>query len=83
MCVEPLQNLGIYGGVLLLVSLLNSGGLRVLTLCTQLGGIFHLAGIALLALMVPLMATTHQSASWVFRHFETGPANDAGIFNPL
>lgn len=78
-----LQMLGIYGGILFLVALLNSCGLRVLTLCTQLGGIFHLAGIALLALAVPLMATTHQPASWVFGHFEWKVAQDSGIMNYL
>jgi hypothetical protein len=78
-----MQNLGIYGGVLVLVSLLNSGGSHLLTLCTQLGGVLQVAGLALLALMVPLMATSHQPASWVFGHYETGPANKKGIFNVL
>jgi hypothetical protein len=77
------QNLGIYGGIIFLVALLNSCGLRVLTLCTQLGGLFHLAGIALLALMVPLMATQHQPASWVFGHFESEIAQESGIMNYL
>jgi hypothetical protein len=63
------QDLGIYGGVIALIAILNSTGLRVLTCCTQLGGVFHLAGIVLLALMVPLMATTRQPA--------------IGITNPL
>lgn len=78
-----MQMLGIYGGIIFLVALLNSCGLRVLTLCTQLGGMFHLAGIALLALAVPLMATRHQPASWVFGHFEWTVAQDSGIMNYL
>jgi hypothetical protein len=82
-CCCHAQNLGIYGGIIFLVALLNSCGLRVLTLCTQLGGMFHLAGIALLALMVPLMATQHQPASWVFGYFEAGIAQESGIMNYL
>lgn len=33
--------------------------------------------------MVPLMATQHQPASWVFGSFETAAAVDVGIVNPL
>lgn len=76
-----LQDLGIYAGVIFLVALLNSCGLRVLTLCTQVGGMFHLAGVLLLILIVPLMATQHQPASFVFGHFETAQAESAGITN--
>lgn len=76
-----LQDLGIYGAVIFLVALLNSCGLRVLTLCTQAGGMFHLAGVLLLVLIVPLMATTHQPASWVFGHFESAQAESVGITN--
>jgi amino acid transporter len=76
-----LQDLGIYGAVIFLVALLNSCGLRVLTLCTQAGGVFHLAGVLLLVLIVPLMATTHQPASWVFGHFESAQAESVGITN--
>jgi amino acid transporter len=75
------QDLGIYGAVIFLVALLNSCGLQVLTLCTQAGGVFHLAGVLLLVLMVPLMATEHQPASWVFGHFETAQAESVGIMN--
>lgn len=82
-CCCCAQNLGIYGGCILTVAVLNSCGLRVLTLCTQLGGIFHLVGIPLLVLMVPLMATQRQPASWVFGHFEKAQAEAAGIINPL
>lgn len=78
-----MQDLGIYAASLFLIAVLNSSGLRVLTLCTQLGGIFHLLGIALLALMVPLMAKEHQSASWVFGHFESAQAEAVGITNTL
>lgn len=77
----PAQDLGIYGAVIFLVALLNSCGLRVLTLCTQAGGMFHLAGVLLLVLIVPLMATTHQPASWVFGHFESAQAESVGITN--
>jgi len=55
----------------------------VLRLCTQFGGILHVFGVVLLILGVPLMATEHQPASWVFGHFETSQAAAAGIVNPL
>jgi amino acid transporter len=79
--VSILQDLGIYGAVIFLVALLNSCGLQVLTLCTQAGGMFHLAGVLLLVLIVPLMAKEHQPASWVFGHFETAQAESVGITN--
>jgi hypothetical protein len=36
-----------------------------------------------LALAIPLMATQHQPASWVFSYFETAQAEAVGIVNPL
>lgn len=78
-----LQDLGVYAGCIVFVALLNSCGLKVLTLCTQLGGMFHLAGIVLLALIVPLMATQHQPASFVFGFYEKEHAEEVGIVNPL
>lgn len=83
LCSYCAQDLGVYAGCIFVVAVLNSCGLRVLTMCTQLGGIFHLAGIALLAFIVPLMATEHQPASFVFTYFEKQHAEDAGILNPL
>lgn len=83
-CIIPfLQDLGVYAGCIVFVALLNSCGLKVLTLCTQLGGMFHLAGIVLLALIVPLMATQHQPASFVFGFYEKEHAEEVGIVNPL
>lgn len=78
-----LQELGIYTCCLFFFALVNSCGLRVLTVCTQIGGIFHLVGITLLIFMVPMMATQHQPSSWVFGHFEKAQAMDVGIINPL
>lgn len=72
-----------YGGCIFVVALVNSAGLRVLTLCTQLGGFVHLLGVALLAIIVPAMATQHQPASFVFTHFETAQAEASGITSPL
>lgn len=82
-CCEHPQDLGVYAGVIFVVAVLNSCGLSVLTWCTQLGGVFHLAGVALLALIVPLMATEHQSASFVFGYFERQAGEDVGIINPV
>ncbi|KAF8069535.1 BAT1 [Scenedesmus sp. PABB004] len=79
--LTPAQDLGVYGGCIFLVALLNSCGLTVLTLVTQLGGMFHLVGVTLLILIVPLMATSHQSAGFVFTKFETQLAIDSGITN--
>eukprot|EP00775_Hariotina_reticulata_P000773 gene773-1085_t len=77
----PAQHLGTYAGCLVLVALVNSGGMRLLTLCTQAGAAMHLAGITVLAIMVPAMATQHQSAKFVFTHFEIAQAEEAGITN--
>lgn len=55
----------------------------MLTLCTQAGGVFHLAGVLLLVFIVPLMAKAHQPAKWVFTWFEHEQAEASGITNPL
>jgi len=66
-----------------LVALVNSGGMQVLTLCTQAGAAVHLLGITVLAVIVPAMATQHQSAKFVFTHFETPEAYEEGIVNNM
>ena len=44
---------------------------------------FHLAGVLLLVVVLPAIAPVHQSASWVFTHFERAQAESVGITNPV
>jgi hypothetical protein len=78
-----MQALGVYTGLLVLSSTLNSCGLGVLTLLTQAGGLFHLAGVLLLVVVLPAIAPSHQNASWVFTHFERAQAESVGIISPV
>lgn len=47
------------------------------------GGIFHLVGVVLLIVVLPAVAPSHNSASWVFTSFEPQAGYDAGIMSPL
>ena len=72
---------GIFAAVMFVVAALNSAGLRILTLATQVGAVFHLVGVLLLVVVVPAVSPTHNSASFVFTTFYADGGIESGIPN--
>ncbi|GBF99453.1 amino-acid permease [Raphidocelis subcapitata] len=81
--VDNKQYFGIFAAYILLNAIMNSLGLAWLTLLTQIGAFFNIAGVVLLCLVVPIVAPRHRSAKYVFTKFDTRGAQGVGITNPF
>jgi len=77
------QYFGLFACFILLDGIFNSLGMKWLTLMTQIGAVFNIAGVILLCIVVPAVAVEHRTPKFVFQGFVTGPAKAAGIANPL
>lgn len=55
---------------ILLHGLFNAVSVRLLGLLSLLSVVFHVVGTLVIVIGLPIIAVSHQSASWVFGHFE-------------
>ncbi|MFJ8142724.1 amino acid permease [Streptomyces sp. NPDC096013] len=74
----PASTMWLFGGILLLHGLLNSAGVRLVTILNSISVWWQLAGVAVIVGTLTLAPAKHQSATFVFTHFH----NDTG-FSPL
>ncbi|MGW4694395.1 amino acid permease [Kitasatospora cineracea] len=72
--------LAIFAGVLLLHALLNVFGVRVVSVLNSISVWWHLLGVALIVGVLAVVPSHHQSASWVFTHFENGTGWSSPIY---
>lgn len=75
----PTSTMLIFGGILLLHGLLNSAGVRLVTLLNSISVWWQLLGVAVIVGTLTVAPTEHQSVSFVFTHFH----NDTGISSPI
>ncbi|GAB4822974.1 hypothetical protein N2152v2_010020 [Parachlorella kessleri] len=73
------QLLGIYAAVLFAHGLLNTFAVRILAFLNGISVIWHVVGTAAFVIALPAVAPSHQSAKYVFSHFNHNP--DSGIDN--
>lgn len=71
---------GIYIGVEILIGLMNTFSTRLLDGIAEVSVWFHVIGVTLFVVLLPALAPTHQSASWVFSSFTPDKAF-AGVDN--
>ena len=48
----------------------NAVSVRLLGVLSLLSVVFHVVGTLVIVIGLPIVAVTHQKASWVFGHFE-------------
>jgi len=75
----PTRTFLIFVGILALHGLLNSAGVRLVTILNSVSVWWQLLGVAVIVGTLTFAPAQHQSASFVFTHFH----NDTGISNPL
>ncbi|KAH9608833.1 hypothetical protein KSS87_014305 [Heliosperma pusillum] len=63
--------IGIHGGLLLLHAILNSLPISWLSFFGQLAAAWNVAGVFVLMILIPLVATEKASTKFVFTHFNT------------
>ncbi|WCJ24457.1 Amino-acid permease BAT1 [Euphorbia peplus] len=63
--------IAIHGGILLLHAILNSLPISVLSFFGQLGAAWNLAGVVILTILIPCVATERASSEFAFTHFNT------------
>lgn len=78
-CPPGAGHAGVYTACLVLVGLVNSIPEDWIAGWTSAGAWAHYIGAALMTVLVPLVATSHQDASWVFTSFDPAPAAEVGI----
>jgi hypothetical protein len=61
----------------------NSLGDEFNILVNKAGGVINVIGPIALTIIVPIVATSLQPASYVFTHFESQQAQAVGIINPV
>ncbi|XWS68813.1 hypothetical protein CRYUN_Cryun04dG0124900 [Craigia yunnanensis] len=66
-----------HGAILLIHAIINSLPISVLSFFGQLAAVWNLAGVILLMILIPSVATERASAKFVFTHFNTD--NGEGI----
>lgn len=69
----------IFGCILLLHGLLNSAGVRLVTVLNSISVWWQLLGVAVIVGALTITPAQHQSASFVFTHFH----NDTGFSSPF
>ncbi|WP_308286736.1 amino acid permease [Streptomyces griseorubiginosus] len=69
----------IFGCILLLHGLLNSAGVRLVTVLNSISVWWQLAGVAVIVGALTIAPAQHQSPSFVFTHFH----NDTGFSHPF
>ncbi|MET7694861.1 amino acid permease [Streptomyces sp. NPDC005483] len=69
----------IFGCILLLHGLLNSAGVRLVTVLNSISVWWQLLGVAVIVGALTIAPAQHQSASFVFTHFH----NDSGFSSPF
>ncbi|MED6221196.1 Mitochondrial branched-chain amino acid (BCAA) aminotransferase [Stylosanthes scabra] len=69
--------IAIHGGILLLHGIINSLPISILSLLAHLGAIWNVAGVFVLMILIPSVATKKASVEFVFTEFNTD--NGAGI----
>ncbi|MFL6110282.1 MAG: amino acid permease [Catenulispora sp.] len=75
----PTSTMVIFGGILLLHGLLNSAGVRLVTVLNSISVLWQILGVAVIVGALTVAPAQHQSVSFVFTHFH----NDTGFSNPL
>ncbi|WP_416960126.1 amino acid permease [Streptomyces sp. Agncl-13] len=75
----PAGTMLIFGAILLLHGLLNSAGVRLVTVLNSISVWWQLAGVAVIVGTLTLAPAKHQSVGFVFTHFH----NDTGFSSPL
>ncbi|TVU34725.1 hypothetical protein EJB05_16572, partial [Eragrostis curvula] len=73
--------LAIYGAILVLHGLINSLPVHWLSWVGQLGAFWNAAGVIVLLILIPTVATERASVEFVFTHFNTD--NGMGIHNKV
>lgn len=71
--------LAIYGGVLVFIGLINTFFVRFLGAVGNISVWWHVFAGSFFVIMLPCVATTHQSAKWVFTEFIPDPST--GVHN--
>lgn len=68
--VTPMTTFVAFVVILLLHGLLNAFGVNLVQMLSTVSAWWHLAGVAIIVAVLVLVPDHHQSASWVFTHFE-------------
>ncbi|KAM1608428.1 hypothetical protein EV1_020394 [Malus domestica] len=77
--INKYGTIGIHAGILFLHALINSLPISYLSLFGQVAAAWNVAGVFLLMILIPCVATERASAKFVFTHFNTD--NGEGISN--
>ncbi|MER6206555.1 amino acid permease [Streptomyces sp. NPDC001642] len=75
----PARTMMIFATILVLHGLLNSAGVRLVTVLNSISVWWQLGGVAIIVGTLTLAPAPHQSAGFVFTHFH----NDTGFTSPL
>ncbi|MGX9891218.1 amino acid permease [Streptomyces sp. NPDC002276] len=75
----PAATMLIFGAILLLHGLINSAGVRLVTILNSVSVWWQLLGVAIIVGTLTFAPAQHQSASFVFTHFH----NDTGFSSPF
>ncbi|TQF01974.1 amino acid permease [Kitasatospora acidiphila] len=75
----PSSLMGIYTGILLLHAVLNLAGVRLVSMLNSVSVWWHIAGVVLIVGVLLLVPSHHQSAAWVFGHYN----NATGWHSPV
>ncbi|KAI7843794.1 hypothetical protein COHA_002692 [Chlorella ohadii] len=59
-----------YSAFILVHGMFNAVSVRLLGVLSLLSVVFHVVGTLVIVIGLPIIAVTHQKASWVFGHFE-------------
>ncbi|KAB2624228.1 amino-acid permease BAT1-like protein [Pyrus ussuriensis x Pyrus communis] len=77
--INKYGTIGIHAGILFLHALINSLPISYLSLFGQVAAAWNVAGVFLLMILIPCVATERASAKFVFTHFNTD--NGEGVSN--
>ncbi|KAK9918140.1 hypothetical protein WJX75_001594 [Coccomyxa subellipsoidea] len=73
--------LAVYGVILAIHGIVNTISTRILAWIATFSAAWHFVGAMVLAVLIPCVAPTHQSASFVFLEFQGADVTASGITN--
>eukprot|EP00891_Asterochloris_glomerata_P001109 jgi/Astpho2/1109/e_gw1.00020.5.1_t len=72
--------LGVYAAILICHGVLNTFGTAINAMLNAFSSVWHMVGVIVIVIVLPSVAVTHQSGSFVFSNFQ-GPADNAGAID--
>jgi amino acid permease (GABA permease) len=77
--VTTLRTFGLFVVILLVHAMLNAFNVNLVQLLSTVSAWWHLAGVAVIVVVLAVVPAHHQSVGWVFGHFE----NNSGWGSPV